>query len=450
MLLAAAAPLGARAQSAPIVLSGELEIHQVSGVGAGWVSVPIVNTLSSPVVACTYTLPSDADNSATVRLRNVGPGGFDVRVQQFENGSAVATSDVYCLVADAGAHTLPDGRAFEAGTVLSDQVNGNSVGWTAARSERIDTLMGTSFANPVVFGSVMSFNDTRASVFWTWNGANRGSGPTTNAIWVGKHIGQINGTRAAETLGYIVFEAGAGAVNGVDYEVRKGADAIAGVGNAPPYAYAVPGKDLDMAVAQQVAEDGSHGGWAVLYGADPLPAGAIQLAIEEETVAGDTTRTHTQEEVFWFGVQRTTQEAAFNVSKVVAAHPDSVSEYQIPGADLLYTVVIENTGSGVPEADSVFLYDSLPAEVEFVNADANGSAQPGTDPVALTFGSNSGFSLQAVGYRNAVGAPGSMADCTDGPGPAVRHVCVQLGGTGQPGAIYSDVAVTIQLRARVL
>ena len=448
LVVAAALPRPAGAQSAPLLLSAELEIHRVSGVGAAWQGVSLANAFASPVVACTYTLPSSASNSATVRLRNVGPGGFEVRVQQFETGNAVSTSDVYCLVAENGAHQLPDGRAFEAGTVLSDRVNGTSVGWTAANSERIDTLMSTSFADPVVFGSVMSFNDARASVFWTWNGANRAAGPTTNAIWVGKHIGQINGARATETLGYIVFEAGGGSVGGVDYEVRKGADAIAGVGNNPPYSYPV-GADYDMAVAQQVAEDGSHGGWAVLYGADPLPAGAVRLAIEEETVAGDTTRTHTQEEVFWFGARAAAQAPDFALSKTVALHPDSTGAFMTPGSDVLYTLRLENVGTGTAAADSVFVFDTVPAELEFVNGDANGAAEPGTDPVVVSPGAGSGVTVGAIGYRNVPGAPASMADCPDGPGPAARHVCVALHGSPRPGSLYSDVGVDIAFRARI-
>ena len=443
-VLGAAAP--AAAQDSALILSPQLEVLRLSGVGAAWRTVEPVNSYTSPVVACTYVLPSNASNDATVRLRNVGTAGtsngFDLRLQRFETSNAVTASDVHCMVAEAGAHTLPDGRAFEAGTVLSTVTNGNAAGWTAGQSNRIDTTLSTTFANPVVFGSVMSFNDPRASVFWTWDGADRRNPPTGTALWIGKHIGMITGTRSNETLGYIVFEEGAGSVNGVNYQVRQGPNSIEGVGNSPPYTYAVSG-DLDIAVATQAAENGGNGGWAVLYGADPLPAGGIQLAVEEEVVEGDTTRRHIDEEMFYFGAQGTTQAEVIDVTKTVASHPDSASPYQIPDADVLYTITIANTGNGVPDSGPFFLFDTLPAEVSFVNGDANGAAQPGADPVAVDTG-GSGLTLSAVGYRNAASAPTSMADCTDGPGASVRHVCVQLSGQPKPGS-----SVSVQLRTRI-
>ena len=430
-------PAPAAAQQSALLLSGELEVLRLGNVGAAWRTVEPVNSYTSPVVACTYVLPSAASNDAAIRLRNVGTagagGGFDVRVQRFETSNAVSASDVHCMVAESGAHTLPDGRAFEAGTVLSTVTNGNAAGWTAGQSNRIDNTIATSFANPVVFGSVMSFNDPRASAFWTWDGANRRNPPTGSAIWIGKHIGMINGTRASETLGYIVFEEGAGTANGVAYQVRQGPNSIAGTGNNPPYTYTVSG-DLDIAVATQAAENGGNGGWAVLYGADPLPPGGLQLAVEEEVVAGDTTRTHINEEVFWFGAERTTQAENLEVSKTVAVHPDSASGFFIPGGDALYTITLSNTGDGVPDSGTLFLYDALPAEVEFNPADANGAGVPGTDPVAVSFSAGSGMALGAVGYRNAAGAPASMADCTDGPSAAARYVCVDITGQPAPGS----------------
>jgi len=49
-----------------------------------------------------------------------------------------------------------------------------------------------------------------------------------DGICVGKHIGMINGSRASETIGYIVGETGSGTINNVFYELAKGADSIAG------------------------------------------------------------------------------------------------------------------------------------------------------------------------------------------------------------------------------
>ncbi len=446
--LALLSAVPAVAQDVPLLLSEDLEIHNIPNVSGTWQTVNIANDLSNPVVVCTYNLPSSANNSATPRLRNVMAGSFELRTQRFENSSAVTASNVYCLVAESGAHTLPDGRAFEAGTVLSDQTNGQGVGWQNSRSERIDNTLATTFTNPVVLGSVMTFNDANASVFWTWNGSGRGSPPTTNAIWVGKHIGQINGTRASETLGYIIFEEGNGTVNGLSYQIDQGPNSVQGVGNNPPYTYNVSG-DIDMAVATQAAENGGQGSWAVLYGADPLPAGSVLLAVDEETVAGDTSRSHLPEEIFYIGVENVSQSEDFDLSKTVIVHPDSDSEFMIPGADVLYTLTVENIGNGVPDRDSLFLYDAIPPEMTFVNGDANGSAQPGTDPLVVTPGANSGLSVGTIGYSTAVTAPSGIGDCTAGPSDAVTYICVALDGYAQPGALYTDVAVDIAFRAKL-
>ncbi|MHC4400846.1 MAG: hypothetical protein ACYTG0_14310 [Planctomycetota bacterium] len=55
------------------------------------------------------------------------------------------------------------------------------------------------------------------------------------------------------------------------------------------------------AVASQVAMDGGNGGWAVLYGSDPItPTGStLKLAIDEDQ-AKDSERKHTTEQVASF------------------------------------------------------------------------------------------------------------------------------------------------------
>ncbi len=454
LLISAALGGPAVAQDPPVLLSDTLEMRVVPNVGASWVNVPIANALTTPVVSCTYNLPSISDPPATVRLRNVGPTGFELRVQQFETSNSVTASDVHCVVAETGAHTLADGRAFEAGTVSSSGVNGRAVGWGNAAQVRIDTLMGTSFATPVVLGSVMSFNDTRASVFWTNNGSNRGAPPTGSAIWIGKHIGQINGTRNTETLSYIVVEAGTGTANGASYAASLGADSVAGTANNPPYTYSFSG-DADVGVAQQAAEDGGDGGWAVLYGNEPLPNGLIQLAIEEETVARDMSRTHTQEQVFTLIADRGTQEESFSTAKTVITHPDSATEYNLPGDDVLYTITLQNVGTGPTNGNPLFMFDTLPAEVSFVNDDANGSATPGTDPVAVIIGSDSGLSVSAadIGYSTSATPPADFGDCGDTPSglvdTTIRHVCVRLNGTARPSGSYPDNEVSVLIRARI-
>ena len=51
-----------------------------------------------------------------------------------------------------------------------------------------------------------------------------------------------------------------------------------------------------MAIANQTAMDGNNGGWAALYGSNPVSAGSINLAIDEDK-ANDVERNHITEQV---------------------------------------------------------------------------------------------------------------------------------------------------------
>jgi len=294
-----------------LYISSDIEVLRIPDVGAGWQSIGTQNTYTTPVVVCVYRLPLAADNEAVVRLDQVASGGFDVRIQRPRDSAAVTPSDVHCLVAEEGLHTLPDGRQFEAHRVVSDGTNSAS-GWGvggANGAENVSSaVLGTypPSSRPAVLGQVMTYNDSDFSVFWSFDCDNRANPPfhanIADGICVGKQTGQDPTTRSAETLGYLIVEEGAtpnGSFGGINYRVDLGANTVAGVGNSPPYTYAL-GASYQFAVATKEAENGGQGGWAQLYGADPLAGNALDLGIDEETVAGDTTRSHLPEEVaYW-------------------------------------------------------------------------------------------------------------------------------------------------------
>lgn len=443
-------PECALAQTNAMVLDTFIETHRVENVSASWETVTLANAYTAPVVVCTYVLPSAASNEAHTRVRNVSPSSFEIRVQRFVNSSAVTASDVHCLVVETGAHTLPGGQKVTAGTVVSDYTNGSAVGWTSLASGNV-TASVAGFSSFAVYGQVMTFNDSKASVFWTNNCSGRGAPPTLSAFCAAKHIGMINDTRINETLGYIVVEPGSGTANGVTYAFARGADSIFGTGNTPPYNYTVSG-DFETAVLTQAAEDGGNGGWAVLYGADPLPANTIQLAVEEETAAGDTSRRHTNEEVY-YSAFRSTQSALFTANKTVAVAADSPTNYAIPGSDVIYTISIENTGNGPADLDSVFLVDNIPPEMEFFNGDMDG-AGPATGPVLFT-PEDSGLTLSAadVGYSFDAAPPTSMTDCDDTPAAGyvttVRYICFAPKGYARPGTLFPANTASLSFRMKI-
>lgn len=335
-------------------LSSGVETVSHASVGTAWQTLTFENTYTNPVVVCVYTLPSSAAPPATVRVRNVGATSVEVRMQQFGPGTTVTASTVNCLVAETGLHTLPDGGLIEARTVLSNSTHGQVAvdGWLIAPMQNMSGSFAGAFSSPIALGQVMTFNDADASAFFA-NDCDDRRNPAflsgfADGICVGKHIGQVSGSRADETLGVIVVEAGTGSYTGIAYNAGAGAATIRGVGNAPPYSYGL-GSGFEFAVATINGMRGAQGGWAVMYGANPLAGSSVTLAIDEETISGDVSRAHTNERVDFFAIRRLP----------VTAVSKSVDWAEIAETlTLNYEITLENTGE--LNQTAVVVTDTLP------------------------------------------------------------------------------------------
>ncbi len=294
-------------------LTSYMEIVLVEDVGTSWVTVPLENFYANAIPVCTYVLgtfagsaPGYTNPPAVTRIRNISASSFDLRIQGWEDSSATA-NDVHCVIVDEGVHTLPDGRKVEAHTVVSDQTTGQHIvggGWQNSYLENVSGDLIHTFNSPVVLGQVMSYNDNRASVFYSNDCESRQNNPFhqnfADGICVGKHIGMIASTRAPETLGYIVAEAGSGTVNNIFYELALGSDSVAGNNNGNTGDTYALSRHHTIAVLHQAGEDGGNGSWAVLYGDDPLAGNDMDLAVDEEIVARDASRNHTNEPVYYW------------------------------------------------------------------------------------------------------------------------------------------------------
>jgi len=436
------------------MLTSNLELKLVPNVGAGWQTVQLENSYTDPVIVCTYVLPSSADPSATTRIQNVTGTNFQLRVQQFENSASVTASDVHCIISEEGAYNS-GGLKYEARKVLSDNTSGLAIGWGAATTENVTLDVTQTYTAPAVLGQVMSFGDARASVFWANDCDNRGNRPfqsgMVDGICVGKHIGQINSARNNETLGYFVIESQSGTVNDISFTAAVGADTGGGVGNSPPYSYSVTG-DFDIGGLTQAGEDGGQGGWAILYGNDPLPSGQVQWAIEEEVVAGDTSRTHTTEQVAYWLFDNN-QAPSMSASKGVSLYSGNSTAYALPGSDVLYGFTVENLGSGAVDTDTIVLIDALPPELTFYNDDIDDGG-PETDAVIFSDG-NSGLTFNpATDLRFGSGAtpPANFAACNHpaitGYDPNITFVCLNPKGAFSEGTITAS-SFELQFRARI-
>jgi len=428
------------------IMTSDLELKLVPNVGAAWQTVALENNYADAIVVCSYNLPSANDPPATTRIQNITSTSFQLRIQQFENNNNVTASDVHCIIADEGSHDSA-GLKYEARKVLSDGTSGLEVpgNWGVANTENVSGAITQTYADPHVVGQVMSFNDVNASVFWNFDCDTRGNGAffsgQSDGICVGKHIGQIDGSRAAEWLGYIVVEAGSGTVNDISFEAAVGPNIGAGVGNNPPFVYNVGG-DFDIGIVNQAGENGGQGGWTILFGSDPLPAGGLHWATDEEVVAGDLMRGHIAENIgYW--VFDNNQTAKLDAKKSVSMFNGNASNYSIPGSDVIYTIKADNAGSGPVDTNSIFLVDAIPPEVTFYNGDIDDGG-PLTGVVDFDLGATGLTFMEAtdLGFSNGTVKPTDIVGCNYTPvagyDPDVTFICFAPKGTMSEGALSSS------------
>lgn len=341
-------------KSFAFTLSPTVEAITIPSVGSGFLTVNFENSYTNAIPVCTYNLPSAGNPSAVVRIRNIGGSSMEVRLQEPRNSTNVTAGTVYCLVAETGVTTLPDGRRIEARAVASPNTHGRNVPLGFGNGS-IPTMNNVSaafsgFTAPAVLGQVITNNDANFSVFHA-NDCDVRSNPPFNSnfadgICVTKHVGEDNIVRSAETLGVILIERGAGSYSGIDYEAALGPDTIDGVGNAG--ANYTLSQAFEFAVATQSAEDGGDGGRAVFLGGGAVGGASLTIAIDEDLL-NDNERSHTREQVAYFAIRRT---PVFTADKAV----DRLSIAET--LTLNYTITLENTGQ--LDQTGVVLDDTLP------------------------------------------------------------------------------------------
>ncbi|HKJ16130.1 MAG TPA: PKD domain-containing protein, partial [Xanthomonadales bacterium] len=264
---------------------------------SGWTNVVLPESFTSMVVVATVNY-GNTDLPAVTRIQNASGNSFDVRLAN-PGGGAVGPHAVHYLAVEEGVYTqAADGITLEA-VKYNSTVTAFKNGWTPEpRSYQ------NSYSNPVVIGQVMSYNDANWSVFWA-QGSSRTNPPSATSLAVGKHVAEdTNITRADEMVGYIVFEAGSGTVNGIEYSAGLGSDIVRGPTNSPPFNYSFNGVGAPTSsVVSTAALDGGDGGWPILYGTNPVSAGNLALMYDEDQIA-NSERSHTTEQVAYvvFGV----------------------------------------------------------------------------------------------------------------------------------------------------
>ena len=259
-------------------------------VGGAYVNINLANAYVSPVVVCSVQYNNNS-TPVVVRVSNVTSSSFDVRLQNPLSGP-VATEKVTYLVAEEGVWSIDDVN-IEAHTYVSTVTDENDSWVGEAQSYE------QSYTNPVVVGQVMSENDADWSVFWC-QGGSRTDPPSATVLRTGKMVGEdTDTTRADEIIGFIVFEAGHGTINGVEFEALLGPDIVEGVDDSPPYVYSFDAAFSSVpeeVVTTLAGMDGMNGGWAQTHGPTPATTTELYLSVDEDQ-NGDSERSHITEQV---------------------------------------------------------------------------------------------------------------------------------------------------------
>ncbi len=423
-----AAPEGAAAgesartvgESLSVASPMKLDVGSLESVGGTWTTVTLPASYTSMVVVATPSYSVSSPPLVT-RVRNATGSSFEVRVERFDTSTAPFTPvPVQYVVAEAGRHDAASGLKMEA-VRLSSTVTDRKGSWNGqVRSYQ------QSYTAPIVLGQVMSANDPRPSAFWS-RGNTAKAAPTTTVLRVGKHVGEDTvTTRAAETLGYIVLEAGQGTLGGVAWQAGITPVSVGDVVNDPaaPVALSKPGATT-VGVLSQAGMNNGDGSFALLSGSAATTGPSLLLNVDEDNF-GDTERNHGLERVAYFAVNQC---------------PSAASEGQACGAD----GACRADGTCCPDSDgdgSCNDVDECPSYDDDVDADNDGIAD-GCDQCA---GFDDAVDADNDGVPNGCDVCAGYDDHQDTDGDGIPNGCDQnplqcVPGFTGPGVINGNVTI---------
>jgi hypothetical protein len=344
-----------------------LEKGVVQDVGNGdWTTVTLTRHYTSMVVVCTPNYDSTGP-AVIVRVDEAEGDSFRVSIDRTDGSTALIDGvSIHYMVVEQGVYTEADhGVKMEAVKFLSTITDENN-SWVGQSMP-----YSNSYTNPVILGQVMTYNDPRFSTFWSC-GSSRTNPPDSSNLIVGKTVSEDPDTmRVDEVIGYIVIEAGSGDIEGVEYAAALGNDSVRGVDDAPPYNY-TPGalSAPEVAIVSLTAMDGGNGGWAILHGDNPVTAGVLNLAIDEDQ-SGDNERAHTTEQVGYVVFEHSGEPPLLTLPSL-ASEPDPANgETNVDPALVLSWMA----GSGTVFHDVYFGMDSSPP---FIGSQPASTFDPGT------------------------------------------------------------------------
>ena len=301
-----------------------LETGVVNATTESWTTVPLPQTFDSMVVVT--TLQNDAASPSLIpRIQAADGASFQLRLERTDGATGAITKPVHFLVVEEGVYNVAEHGIKMEAVRFNSSVTDHRLSWFGQAQH---ANLAHSYNTPVVVGQVMSSNDPQWSAFWS-RGTARNEPVSSNAIYVGKHVGDAPNTAIVdELIGYVVIEAGSGMIGNVPYEAAIGDDTVLGItnggGNYPLTSVSTP----EVAIASMTGMDGTDGGWAVLNGENAITATSIDWAVEEDQAA-DAERGHVDEQlayiVFGSGAAQATP-AAFRMTQELQTQQHRIAQ----------------------------------------------------------------------------------------------------------------------------
>lgn len=445
-------------------------------------SGPIVGTLAFVPVAfpnpfftddvVVLPLPS-AELAAPVgvRIKNVDRNGFEIAQVQPSGETILADAmDVDYIAIEAGTYNLPNNVLLEAGTLSTSNTISKASGVT------IPLTFANTFASPPVFlAHIQTVNNEPTLdpnvVSDPWLTVATSSVTNTQAsVALERAETYTTGSSVslAEEIGYLAITPSIqqsfldDSGNTIFYETLITGNNIGGPSNSPNchqnnFVSTFTTSSV-RAVATPRTRNGTDGFWFVKCFLNDTQIG--MYAEEDRTL--DTDRSHANETASILAFDQSFESglaAELLPTKTVAVVSDPINLTSNPkaisGAQLEYTVTIENPRSGSTVNDTIVIEDALPTEVElFVGVGATTSPftiTNNTDEGAgntLTFSSFTSFSdpLDSYEFSNDNGATFNYTPedpDNDGYDPAVTHF--RITPTGYIGGGFSGYTGNIEI-----
>ncbi|HIC78436.1 MAG TPA: lamin tail domain-containing protein, partial [Sulfurovum sp.] len=213
----------------------------------------------------------------------------------------------------------------------------------------------------------------------------------------------------------------------------------------PAYSFTLD-KAYTHGVVTKEAENAGHGGWSVLYGFSPFGT-SLDLAIDEETVVGDTTRRHIGEDVaYWVFIHDPINLAEMKINEILfrqtvngTLNDEFIEFYVTASGDLKNYLVTDQDGKthhyrfpkhSVSAGDYVVLHigtgtDSVLGNIHHFYQNSSELLNNGGDEILLLKPSNNdvtivdGKSISAVPFDYVLYDGGSDAVPTSANGVTV-------------------------------